>query len=221
MFSSMDARMIFENARATIARVYNSAEAVKKFVLTMSDLILEQPLVAGVTTYTFPVLTFDTQVAPPLNTEIRLKQQDTFIVSRVAYYVAFPSGTTDTAWLPCTYESPFLSGANAIPIRSLWQGDLQITIANYKYVYNWSLRKHYYAPITQQTAALGAASPTDQKRLLEDAFCPVEPTVAFMGTEDNLVQINLDAAPASFPANARIGLWFEGVNAQNSTPVAR
>jgi hypothetical protein len=218
--NNMDARMIFDNARATITRAYG-AEAVKKFVLTESDLILEQALVAGTTTYTFPVLTFDTAVAPPFNTEIRLKQQDTFIVANMMYYLALPTATGDTAYIPLTYESPFLTGANAIPMRALWNGDIKITIGNYVYVYNWSLRKHYYSPETQQTAALGAGSPTDQRRLLEDGFVPVEPTVAFMGTEDNLVQVNLDAAPASFNANARIGLWFQGVNAQNSTPVAR
>jgi hypothetical protein len=218
--NSMDARMVFENARNTVSRVYG-AEAVKKFVLTTSDLILEQALVAGQTLYTFPVLTFDTQIAAPFNTEIRLKQQDTFIVARMAYYIAVPTSTTDTAYLPITYESPVATGANAIPMRALWNGDIKITIANYVYVYNWSLRKHYYAPQTQATAAIGAGSPVDQKRLIEDSMVPVEPTVAFMGTEDNLVQVNLDAAPASFPANARIGLWFQGVNAQNSTPVAR
>lgn len=218
--NSMDARMIFDNARNTITNVYG-AQAVSKFVLTMSTLRLEQALVAGQTLYTFPVLTYDTQVAAPFNTEIRLKQQDTFIVSHMCYYLALPTGATDTAWIPLTYESPALTAANAIPMRSLWNGDIKITIGNYTYVYNWDLLRHYYAPQTQQTAALGAGSPTDQKRLIDDSFVPVEPTVALLGTEDNLIQVNLDAAPASFNANARIGIMFRGVNAQNSTPVAR
>jgi hypothetical protein len=218
--NSIDQRMIFDNARQTIIQAYGAA-AVKKFVLTNSTLRLEQALVAGQTLYTFPVLTFDTQVAAPFNTEIRLKQQDTFIVSHMADYLALPTSATDTAFIPLTYESPFLTGANAIPMRALWSGDIKITIANYTYVYNWDLLRHYYAPITQQTAALGAGSPKDQVRWAEDAFWPVEPTVALLGTEDNLVQVNLDAAPASFNASARIGLLFRGVNAQNSTPVAR
>ncbi len=218
--NSMDARMVFDNAQQTIAKTYGQG-AVQKFVLTMSTLRLEQALVAGQTLYTFPVLTFDTQVNAPFNTEIRLKQQDTFIISHLLYYLLLPTSATDTAVIPLTYESPGLTGANAIPMRSLWSGDLKMTIANYTYVYNWDLLRHYYAPQTQQTAALGAGSPTDQKRLVEDGFCPVEPTVALMGTEDNLIQLNLDAAPASFTANARIGLMFRGVNAQNSTPVAR
>lgn len=217
---SMDARMIFDNARQTIMRAYD-AEAVKKFVLTMSTLRLEQALVAGQTQYTFPVLTYDTQVAPPFNTEIRLKQQDTFIVSHMFYYLALPASTADTAWIPLTYESPFLSSPNGTALKSLWNGDIKITIANYVYVYNWDLLRHYYAPQTQQTAAIGSGSPTDQKRLSDDGFEPVEPTVALLGTEDNLIQVNLDAAPAAFPANARIGIMFRGVNAQNSTPVAR
>lgn len=218
--NSMDARMIFDNARQTITNAYG-AGAVKKFVLTMSTLKLEQAIVAGQTLYTFPVLTFDTQVAAPFNTEIRLKQQDTFIVSHMAYFLALPTGATDTAWIPLTYESPALTAANAVPMRSLWQGDIKITIGNYVYVYNWDLLRHYYAPQTQQTAALGAGSPTDQKRLGEDGFWPVEPTVALLGTEDNLIQVNLDAAPATFNANARLVIMFRGVNAQNSTPVAR
>ncbi len=218
--NSMDARMIFDNARQTITAAYG-AGAVKKFVLTMSTLRLEQALVAGQTLYSFPVLTFDTQVAAPFNTEIRLKQQDTFIISHMAYYIGLPASAVDTAWIPLTYESPALTGANAIPMRALYNGDIKITIGNYVYVYNWDLLRHYYAPQTQQTAALGAGSPTDQKRLIEDSFVPVEPTVALLGTEDNLIQVNLDAAPATFNANARIGIMFRGVNAQNSTPVAR
>lgn len=217
--NSMDARMVFDIAKQTITKTYG-AGAVSKFVLTMSTLRLEQALVAGNTLYTFPILTND-NTGGNFNTEIRLKLQDTFIVSHMAYFIGLPSSSTDTAWVPLTYESPFLTGANAIPMRSLWNGDIKITIGNYVYVYNWDLHRHYYAPQTQQTAALGAGSPTDQKRLLEDAFCPVEPTVAFMGTEDNLIQVNLDAAPASFNANARLVLMFRGVNAQNSTPVAR
>lgn len=219
-FNSMDARMIFDNARSTITNVYG-VEAVKKFVLTMSTLRLEQPIVAGQTLYNFPVLTYDTQVAAPFNTEIRLKQQDTFIVSHMMYYLALPTGAADTAFIPLTYESPFLTGANAIPMRSLWNGAIKITIGNYVYVYNWDLLRHYYAPQTQQTAALGAGSPTDQKRLIDDSMVPVEPTVALLGTEDNLIQVNLNAAPASFNAAARLGIMFRGVNAQNSTPVAR
>lgn len=217
---SVSARMIFDDARQTITNAYGAA-AVEKFVLTKSTLRLEQLIVAGQTQYTFPVLTFDTQVAPPFATEIRLKQQDTFIVSHMMYYLALPTGAADTAFIPLTYESPFLTGANAIPMRALWSGDIKITIANYVYVYNWDLFQHYYAPQTQQTAAIGAGSPIDQRRLNDDGFEPVQPTVAFLGTEDNLIQVNLDAAPASFNANARIGIMFRGVNAQNSTPVAR
>lgn len=218
--NSMDARMVFDNARNTIIAAYG-AGAVKKFVLTMSTLRLEQPLVAGQTLYTFPVLTFDQTVNPQFATEIRLKQQDTFIISHAMYYIGFAASATDTAFVPATYEAPGLSGADAVPMRALWSGDLLMTLGNYKYLYNWDLHRHYYAPETQQTAALGAGSPTDQKRLLVDGFSPVEPTIALMGTEDNLIQVNLDAPPASFTANARIGIMYRGVNAQNSTPVAR
>lgn len=218
--NTMDARLAYDTAAQSIIKSYG-AGALKKFYLTMSTIRLEQALVAGQTLYTFPVLTFDTQVAPPFATEIRLKQQDTFFIAEALYYLALPTGTTDTAFIPLTYESPFLTGANAIPMRALWSGDLTMTIGNYKYMYNWDLMRHYYAPQTQQTALLGAGSPTDQKRMSEDGFYTVQPMITLAGTEDNLIQVNLDAAPASFNANARIGLMFRGVNAQNSTPVAR
>jgi len=217
--NSMDARMVFDNARSVIARAYGPT-AVEKFVLTMSTLRLEQALVAGQNLYSFPVLNQDT-VGGVFPTEKRLKQQDSFFISHIQYFLGLPSGANDTAWLPLTYESPFLSGVSAGALRALWNGSLTMTLANYKYVYNWDLLKHYYAPETQQTAALGAGSPVDQKRLIEDGFSALEPMVTLMGTEDNLIQVQLDAPPATFPANARIGLLLRGVNAQNSTPVAR
>ena len=215
--NSMGARMVYENAKAVITRNFG-ADAVNRFVLTMSTLRLERPLVAGQTLYTFPILQNDAS-GGIFNTETRLKLQDTFIMSHMSYYLALPASGTDTAFVPLTYESPFLTGANAVPMRALWNGNIRITINNIVYVYNWDLQRHYYAPITQQTAALGAASPTDQRRLTEDTFEPVEPTVAFSGAKDNLIQVELDGAPATFNANARIGLMFRGVNAQNSTPV--
>lgn len=220
--NTLDARLAFDNAAKAIV-ASQGAGALKKFMLTMSTLRLEQPIVAGQTLYTFPVLTFDTQTANPFSTEIRLKQQDTFFICEALYYIALPasSALTDSAFIPTTYESPALTGANAVPMRSLWNGDLLMTIGNYKYMYNWDLLRHYYAPQTQQTAALGAGSPADQKRLSEDGFYPVQPMITLAGTEDNLIQVNLDQAPATFTANARLGLMFRGVNAQNSTPVAR
>jgi hypothetical protein len=218
--NTMDARLAYDSAANSIIKSYG-AGALKKFYLTMSTLRLEQAIVAGQTLYTFPVLTFDTQVANPFPTEIRLKQQDTFFIAEMMYYLALPTGAADTAFIPLTYESPALTGANAVPMRSLWSGDMLMTIGNYKYMYNWDLLRHYYAPQTQQTAALGAGSPADQRRLSEDGFYPVQPMITLSGTEDNLIQINLDAAPATFTANARLGIMFRGVNAQNSTPVAR
>lgn len=218
--NTMDARLAYDNASQAIVKSYG-INALKKFFLTMSTLRLEQLIVAGQTLYTFPVLTFDTQVAAPFPTEIRLKQQDTFFIAELLYYLALPTGAGDTSFIPLSYESPFLTGANAIPMRALWSGDLTMTIGNYKYMYNWDLHRHYYAGQTQQTAALGAGSPTDQRRLSEDGFYPVQPMITLAGTEDNLIQVNLDAAPATFNANARLGLMFRGVNAQNSTPVAR
>ncbi len=220
--NTLDARLAYDNASSAIIKA-SGAGALKKFMLTMSTLRLEQPIVAGQTLYTFPVLTFDTQTQAPFASEIRLKQQDTFFICEALYYLALPRTAllTDTAFIPTTYESPALTGANALPMQALWSGDLLMTIGNYKYMYNWDLFRHYYAPQTQQTAALGAGSPADQKRLSEDGFYPVQPMISLDGAQDNLIQVNLDQAPATFTANARLGIMFRGVNAQNSTSVAR
>lgn len=218
--TSLDARLIFDNAKNVIIQNFG-AGAVSKFALTMSTLRLEQPLVANQNQFTFPVLNQDNTGGIVYNTEKRLKQQDSFFISHLSYYLLLPSSSTDTTAIPLTYESPFNSGAAASALRALWSGTLTMTLANYKFMYNWDLLKHYYAPQTQATSAPGAGSPVDQKRLLDDSFSPVEPMITLVGTEDNLIQVTLDAAIVSPPANARIGIMMRGVNAQNSTPVAR
>jgi hypothetical protein len=219
MNNGIEARMVYENAQAAINRAYPGQDITRKFKLTMSDLRLEQAIQAGVTTYTFPILQTDTSLGI-FNTELRLKLQDSFVVSQMGYFIGAPASATDTAWIPDTYPNPFTYGANAIPMNALYSGNIKLTINNDVVVYNWHLGRHYYAPETQATAAPGAGSPIDQKRLSADGFYPMEPTITLIGSKDNLLQVNLNAAPASFNANARLIVWFRGVNAQNSTPVS-
>lgn len=220
MNNGIEARMVYDNAREAINRAYPEIpNAGARFKLTMSDLRLEQAVVAGQTLYTFPVLQTDTSLGI-FNTELRLKLQDSFVISQLAYYIGLPSGAADTAWEPDTYPNPFKYGANAVPMKSLYNGNLKMTINNDVVVYNWHLMRHWYTPETQQTAAAGAGSPLDQKRLAVDGFSPMEPTITLIGSKDNLLQVFLNAAPATFSANARMIVWLRGVNAQNSTPVS-
>lgn len=220
MNNGIEARMVFENAQAAIQKAFpEQANAANKFKLTMSDLRFEQAIAAGQTLYTFPVLQTDTSLGI-FNTELRLKLQDSFVISQFAYYIGNPGSATNTAWVPDTYPNPFTYGANATPMNALYNGNVKFTINNDVVMYNWHLMRHYYAPETQATAAPAAGSPIDQKRLGVDGFYPMEPTITLIGQKDNLLQVFLNAAPASFNAFARMILWVRGVNAQNSTVVS-
>jgi len=220
MNNGIEARMVYENAQAAIQKAFpDQANAANKFKLTMSDLRFEQAVAAGQTLYTFPVLQTDTSLGI-FNTELRLKLQDSFVISQFAYYIGLPTSAIDTAWIPDTYPNPFTYGANANAMRSLYNGNVKFTINNDVVMYNWHLMRHYYAPETQATAAPAAGSPIDQKRLGVDGFYPMEPTITLIGQKDNLLQIFLNAAPATFSAFTRMICWVRGVNAQNSTVVS-
>ena len=85
---------------------------------------------------------------------------------------------------------------------------------------NWDLFKHYNAPETQQTQALGVASPADQVRGSFDGFYPVEPNIVLIGSKNNVIAINLPAGLATVQANSRIVVIARGITAQNSTVVS-
>lgn len=212
----MDARMNFQIAREALKKAYPKIDT-SQFVLTMSTLIFEVALAAGQTVYTFPILQTDTGLGAPFNTETRLKYQDSLVIFDISYTICNPGSATNAAFIPDTFPNPFTYGVNAVPMNALWQGDLKFTINNEVVLYNWDLARHYYAPETQATAAPGAGSPIDQKRLAVDSFYCFEPTVTLVGTNDNVLQVILKQAPASFNAFARMRIMVRGVNAQNST----
>lgn len=212
----MDARMNFQIAREALKRAYPKIDT-SQFVLTMSTLIFEQALVAGQTIYTFPVLQNDNALGAIFNTETRLKLQDSLVIFDLSYTICNPGSAVNTAFVPDTFPNPFTYGVNAVPMNALYQGNLKFTINNEVVLYNWDLERHYYAPETQATAAPGAASPIDQKRLAVDSYYPFEPTVTLVGTNDNVLQVLLKAAPATFNAFSRLRITVRGVNAQNST----
>lgn len=215
MNSAMDNRMNFEVARAALKKVYPSKD-IKQFVLTMSTLIFEQAVVAGQTLYTFPILQTQDQIGQ-FNTETRLKYQDSFIITKMAYNICNPGSAVATTFIPDTFPNPFVYGANAVAMNSLYNGDIKFTINNEVILYNWDLLQHYYAPETQQTAGAGPGSPLDQKRLVVDSYQNVEPTITLVGTNDNQLTVNLDGPPATFNAFSRLRITVRGINAQNST----
>lgn len=222
--TNLDMRMVFDNAKMALRKAFpeltnkgiNVDEICK---LTQSDYIFEQPVAAGQTLFTFPVLVNQSVTFP--QTEIRLKQQDSAVIYQLGIFVCLAASATDNTFIPLTYANPFVFGANAVPLQSVYSGSLKITVNNDVLVPNWDVIKHYNAPETQQTAAAGAASPIDQFRGGFDGFYPMEPNVTLIGSKDNVMQIILaGTGPATVSNFTRIRIHVRTIVAQNSTVVS-
>lgn len=218
--TNFDMRMVYDQAKSALRKAFpdvpNIAEICK---LTQSDYRFEVPLVVGTTNYQFAVL-----VNQALNfvTEQRLKLQDSAVVFAMRVSVGAPSSAADNTFVPDTYANPVKYGANAVPLQAIWNaGYLSIAVNNDIVVPNWSVMKHYNAPETQQTAAIGAGSPGDQFRGDFDGFVAMEPNVVLIGSKDNVINIGLKGAGlTSIQANSRLIVEVKTIVAQNSTVVS-
>lgn len=156
-------------------------------------------------------------------TENRLALQDSLIASEYGIALGLATGDNDTAYEQKTY--PNTQVFNAVGLVAALNGTFysngsfqlrcnQDVIMPYRGLYN-----HLYRPETQQTDALGAASPQDQVRGAEDGFVTMEPNILLIGSKNYEPQIVLKSALAVAVANLRCVLTFRGVLAQNSTIV--
>ncbi len=191
-------------------------DVVEDFLLTQSDLQLEQPLLANTNTYNFPVMVnIQSANNNQFNTELRLKNQDTFLPQYIGIFLAFPTSTVDTTWRPKTYPPAF--GANAVQLESIYQGQLNVMVNNRNYITNWKLSRHLVVPMTQQTAPVGPASPEDQFDGGDMGFYPMQPYVIISGSSNMQITVNLPAPPTAVDANSRLVIVFRGIIAYNST----
>lgn len=214
------ARDNFQNAVAVFMNAFPGVDVVKEFKLTQSSIRLEQPLLANQNQYTFQILDNQPGAGGTIfNTEIRLRQQDTFLPYEVGLFIALPTGATDATFRLYSYPNQFVF-VNAIQMRALFNGQLRIMIANYQYTYGWDLQRHWVSNETQQTAAFGAGSPEDQNNFAVDGFYPMQPYILFAGSQKIEININLPSAPTAVDANSRYVMLFRGLVAQNSTPVS-
>lgn len=209
--SNLDARMSYQHAVEYFAAAGFNTDSLK---LSQSTLRLEQALTAGTSQFTFPVLSTETTNGVIFNTEKRLKLQDSFLVTQAWYYVALPASSTDTAFIPKTYVSGqvFTNVTDAV-----YSGFMECVVNKDVKITKWDLMRHYYAPQTQDSGQ--ATPPQDELGGATYGFYPVEPNVIFVGSRDNVLTVTLDAPLATTDANARIGWYFRGLLAQNSTPV--
>jgi hypothetical protein len=154
--------------------------------VSQSTLILAQPIIAGNSTYTFPVL----QNQPPvLINEIRLSLQDLFEVTTMA--VGF-SGLIRFAGPPATFVrrnffAPMVGLSNAfMPMFALYEGNLKCVINEVAYLLNWDLNRHLSegsAQINQFSA--GVATTFTEVEGNRTAFFPVNPGIVLNGQAKN------------------------------------
>jgi hypothetical protein len=216
--NNLDMRMTYENAKQVLMRAFPNVPNILEITkLTQSTYRFEQPLIAGNTQYQFPVLVNESVFS---NTEKRLKQQDSAIVNSLAMFVAAPSSATDAAFKLFSYPNTIAFTTNAAPLQALYNGNLSLAVNNDILIPNWDLFKHYYCPETQQTDALGAASPGDELNGAENAFYPVEPNIVLVGSKNNVINITLPVGITTVAANSRIVLIARCITAQNSTVVS-
>ena len=205
------ARMGYEIAKGIVRDAGYDPE---KAILTKSDLILERQLLAGVTSYEFPVL--DTQQGAsgaPFNTEKRLKQQDSFIAAAWGFFVEKPTSASDVAFVPQTYanEIVFSTAGVAAAIEVLYNSFCTITVNGTVTVPYWSLSRHRYVPETQQSATNTHAQVDGQ----DSAFVSVEPNLIFSGIYNTLVNLTLAGPLAAVEAFQRGRIHYRGYLAQN------
>lgn len=156
------------------------------------------------------------------NTEKRLPLQDSICATEMQVWVCKPASQTSTTHLLRTYGNTqdFTAGA-ASSLDSTFYSHGNFTFKRnnkvlipYRGLGNW-----WYKPETQQTAALGAGSPGDQIRGVEDASSTLEPNIVLIGSSNNIPQIELPTNMATVDEFTRAVIIFKGPYAQNSTVV--
>lgn len=224
--TNIDSRLVYENAKVALRKAFPEVPSIAEICkLTQSTLRFEQPMTAGNTLYTFPVLVNENRFS---DTEIRLLQQDSAIVYQLGVFLAVPGAATDTNFPLLTYpdKNQFSSGTTAQDALALFNGQLSIAVNNDILVPNWDVFKHYYVPESQAHPEGDNAgvpvypSQINQLRGAIDGFYPVEPNIVLIGSKNNVLQIKVPKGVATVQANSRIIVIARAIIAQNSTVVS-
>jgi len=216
---NIQGRMIYDNSKKALYRAFAGVKDldINTFKLTQSYIRLEQPLVAGQTLYTFPLLA---NQGATFNTEQRLNLQDSFVISEIGMFVAGPTSATDTTFKLFAYPNFFLFAANSAPMQALYNGKLNISVNNNTILPAWDLQRHWCTNQVQQNAAIAAAVFADQYNGNTDGYYPCEPNIVLVGSKNYQITVQLPAGVATVNANSRLIFNFRGILAQNSTVVS-
>lgn len=191
--------------------------------LSQSEIRLEVNLTTTANIFTFGLTPNQANTSNVVfATEQRLNLQDSLVASEYGIYVGQAAGNNDTAWQLKTYGSTqFFAAADVTALNTTFysNGGFQIAVNNDVILPYRGLFNHWYVGQTQQTAALGAASPQDMIRGAEDGQITLEPNILFIGSKNYVPQIVLKSNLASAAANLRCVLILRGVLAQNSTVI--
>jgi hypothetical protein len=197
---------------------------VDSLKLSQSEIRLEVLLDANNSIFTFGVTPNQANTNnQQFNTERRLVLQDSICVNEYAIFVAKPASNTDTEYLLRTYgNTQDFTAAAAISIDGGFysNGAFQLKVNNDVVMPYRALLNHWYKGQTQQTAALGAASPGDQIRGAEDGAITDEPNIVLIGSKNNIPQIQLVQKLGTVDEFTRAILVMRGIYAQNSTVVS-
>lgn len=220
--SQINARLVYKNAlRAMVNAGVNPQQAI----LSQSYLRLERQLTTAATSYQFGVLVNDQPAGQGAvrPTEQRLNLQDAFYVGNVSFYLT-TGAATDTALDLKTYNDRFVfTGAGvATQLLNVWNGYLSLTVNNRVITPSWSLYSHYWVGQTQQNAALASGVNIDQFDGTSSATVACEPNWVLIGSKNNVLTINLPAAPTALTAgtNTYMVIILRGILAQNVTVVS-
>lgn len=214
-------RLVYEKAKGVLQQAGVSVQGAK---LTMSSLRFEQQLNTTQNNYTFGVTVVDNGPSgTKFNTEIRLNQQDSFVCTELALYLAEPASVADATFVDCTYPSPavFANTGEAAALGVIYHGFLKLTVNNDVILPSLYTSRFRRVQASQKVTAAANQNgiANDSTNMVSDGMLIMEPNLYFVGSKNNLLQLVLPAAVSVVGASAftRVILEAKGILAQNST----
>jgi hypothetical protein len=217
-------RMFFSAFRDKFMNDKQCQDFVDSLKLSQAEIRLEVELLATQSLFKFGVTPNQANTNNfQFPTEQRLPLQDSICVNEYGIYISKPASQADSEFLLRTYgNTQNFTAAAALAIDGGFYSNGRFVMkCNNDVVMPYrGLFNHWYKPQTQQTAALGAASPGDQIRGAEDGMITDEPNIVIIGSKNYVPQIELVNALSTVDQFTRAILIMRGIYAQNSTVVS-
>lgn len=204
--SEMSSRQTY----SLVKKAYNKAG--RNPITTASTIRLIQPIAAGKTFYTFPILQGDT--AQTYAEASLLNRADAFTATHVGLFIGNISDagvnvtTTNYELYPYGSESVVTGVGN--PAVLFNNSYLNIAINNVQYLQNFDTRRFVNAGVVQRNRIIATGGTAIQNDSLSgsDGFVPLVPTLQFSGSAKVDITLNLPASLTN--AVGTIQLLFRG-----------